>query len=107
MRLGLYEADLVPGSVVEALYGRTRIRERHRHRFEVNADYVSRLEKAGLTISGTYGERKLVEVVEIPHHSFFVASQFHPEFSSRPLSPHPLFLGFVAAASRHQDSRGR
>ncbi len=104
MRLGLYDVDLVSGSVVESLYGRTRIRERHRHRFEVNADYVSRIEKAGLTISGTYGDRKLVEVVEIPSHPFFVASQFHPEFSSRPLSPHPLFLGFVEAASRHLNS---
>ena len=104
MRLGLYDVDLEPGSLVESLYKSTRIKERHRHRFEVNADYVGRLVKAGLTVSGTYGDRRLVETVEIAGHPFFVASQFHPEFSSRPLSPHPLFMGFLAAASRFRES---
>lgn len=105
MRLGLYDVDLVPGSVVESLYGSAHIKERHRHRFEVNADYVGRLVKAGLTVSGTYGDRRLVEVIEITDHPFFVASQFHPEFSSRPLSPHPLFMGLLMAASRSRESR--
>ncbi len=106
MRLGLYDVDLIPGTRVAELYGTTRIQERHRHRFEVNADYVPRIRKEGLFISGTYGDRKLVEVVEIPSHPFYVASQFHPEFSSRPLTPHPLFSGFVQAALCHSGGTG-
>ena len=106
MRLGLYDVDLIPGTRVAELYGTTRIQERHRHRFEVNADYVARIRKEGLHISGTYGDRKLVEVVEIPSHPFYVASQFHPEFRSRPLAPHPLFAGFVQAALHHAEGTG-
>ncbi len=106
MRLGLYDVDLLPGTRVSELYGTTRIQERHRHRFEVNADYVGRIEKEGLEISGTFGDRKLVEVVEIPSHPFYVASQFHPEFRSRPLFPHPLFSGFVQAALQHAEGKG-
>jgi len=101
MRLGLYDVDLLPGTRVSELYGTLKIRERHRHRFEVNPDYIGRIKKEGLEVSGTFGERKLVEVVEIPSHPFYVASQFHPEFRSRPLSPHPLFSGFVQASLRH------
>lgn len=101
MRLGLYPVDLVPGTLAASLYGTTAIQERHRHRFEVNAEYVDRLKKAGLVISGTYGDRKLVEVVEIPAHPFFLASQFHPEFRSRALAPHPIFAGFVEACLLH------
>lgn len=101
MRLGLYDVDLLPGTRVSELYGTLKIRERHRHRFEVNPDYIGRIKKEGLEVSGTFGERKLVEVVEIPSHPFYVASQFHPEFRSRPLSPHPLFSGFLQASLRH------
>lgn len=101
MRLGLYDVDLLPGTRVSELYGTLKIRERHRHRFEVNPDYIGRIKKEGLDVSGTFGERKLVEVVEIPSHPFYVASQFHPEFRSRPLSPHPLFSGFLQASLRH------
>ena len=104
MRLGLYPVDLVPGTLSSTLYGSTHIQERHRHRFEVNADYVDRLKKAGLVVSGTFGDRKLVEVVEIPGHPFFLASQFHPEFRSRALAPHPLFMGFVEACLRHRSN---
>jgi CTP synthase len=102
MRLGLYPVDLQQGSLAASLYGTTQIQERHRHRFEVNADYVERLKKAGLVISGTYGDKKLVEVVEIPSHPFFLASQFHPEFRSRALDPHPIFSGFVEACLVHR-----
>lgn len=101
MRLGIYDVTLEPGTLAHALYGTTEITERHRHRFEVNADYLDRLRKAGLKVSGTFGSRKLVEVVELPSHPFFLASQFHPEFCSRALSPHPIFSGFLGAALRH------
>jgi CTP synthase len=102
MRLGLYPVDLVPGTLSSTLYDSIHIQERHRHRFEVNADYIDRLKKAGLVVSGTFGDRRLVEVVEIPGHPFFLASQFHPEFRSRALAPHPLFMGFVEACLRHR-----
>lgn len=105
MRLGLYDVDLLPGTRVSELYGTLKIRERHRHRFEVNPDYIGRIKKEGLDVSGTFGERKLVEVVEISSHPFYVASQFHPEFRSRPLSPHPLFSGFVQASLRHAEGK--
>ena len=105
MRLGIYDVDLIPGTRVANLYQATKTRERHRHRFEVNADYIPRLKKEGLEVSGTYGDRRLVEVVEIPSHPFFVASQFHPEFGSRPLTPHPLFSGFLQASLRHAQKK--
>lgn len=98
MRLGAYPAKLVPGSRVAEIYGRTEIRERHRHRWEVNAHYKDRLEKTGLHFSGLSPDGVLPEVVEYPDHAWFVAVQYHPELLSKPFDPHPLFAGFIAAA---------
>ncbi len=100
MRLGAYPADLRPGSVVAKLYGQTRVSERHRHRYEVNNSYRAQLEEAGLVISGTSPDGRLVEFVELPGdvHPYFVATQAHPELKSRPTKPHPLFVGLVDAA---------
>jgi CTP synthase len=101
MRLGLYPIVLAEGSLVSRLYGEGIIRERHRHRYEVNNDYLQTLEKNGLRVSGVWAEKQIVEIIEIPDHPYFVAGQFHPEFRSRPREPHPLFAGFVAAALAH------
>lgn len=98
MRLGLYAAKLAEGSLVADLYGDEVIYERHRHRFEVNNKYRSALEDSGLALSGVSPDESLVEIVEIRDHPFFLASQFHPEFKSRPDDPHPMFEGFVRAA---------
>ncbi|MHB8421492.1 MAG: CTP synthase [Leptospirales bacterium] len=98
MRLGAYDVDLHEGTRVFSLYGKNRIRERHRHRYEFNARYQKEMESRGLLVSGTYSDRNLVETVELSDHPFFLASQFHPEFKSRPVSPHPLFVGFVEAS---------
>jgi CTP synthase len=98
MRLGLYPARLTPGSKAEAVYGTELIYERHRHRFEVNNRYRPLLEAAGMVLSGQSPDGRLVEIVELKDHPWFVASQFHPEFRSRPDRPHPLFSGFVGAA---------
>jgi CTP synthase len=103
MRLGLYQAALAEDSLVAELYGSTLITERHRHRYEVNNLLRKRLQSAGLRISGTSPDERLVEVVEIDDHPFFVASQFHPELKSRPERPAPLFWSFVAAALRRAD----
>jgi CTP synthase len=102
MRLGLYPIVLGEGSLVSRLYGEGIILERHRHRYEVNNDYVQTLEKNGLRVSGVWAEKQVVEIIEIPEHPYFVAGQFHPEFRSRPWEPHPLFAGFVAAALGHR-----
>ena len=101
MRLGLYPIVLEEGSRASRLYGQGIIQERHRHRFEVNNDYVRTLQKNGLHVSGVWAEKQLVEIIEIPEHPHFVAGQFHPEFRSRPWEPHPLFAGFVRAALEH------
>jgi len=101
MRLGLYPVVLAEGSLASRLYGQGIIQERHRHRYEVNNDYLPRLEKNGLRVSGVWAEKQLVEIIEIPEHPYFVAGQFHPEFRSRPWDPHPLFAGFVRAALEH------
>jgi CTP synthase len=98
MRLGLYPIVLTEGSTASRLYGQGIIRERHRHRYEVNNDYLRTLEKNGLRVSGVWAEKQVVEIVEIPEHPYFIAGQFHPEFRSRPWDPHPLFAGFVGAA---------
>ncbi len=103
MRLGIYAAKLQEGSLARTLYGKELIYERHRHRYEVNNRYRKDLEAAGMRLSGTSPDDNLVEIVEIPSHPFFVASQFHPEFKSRPDAPHPLFAGFMAAAARHRE----
>jgi CTP synthase len=103
MRLGLYPAKLAPGSRARQVYGAEVIYERHRHRFEVNNRYRATLEAAGMVLSGTSPDGRLVEIVELRDHPWFVASQFHPEFKSRPERPHPLFHGFVATALALRD----
>ncbi len=95
MRLGNFSAHLTENSLVRTLYGREVIFERHRHRYEVNNDYVPAFEKKGLIASGWNKDLNLVEVIELKNHPFFVATQFHPEFSSKPTFPHPLFEGFL------------
>ncbi len=103
MRLGAWDCSLAEGSLAARIYGSREISERHRHRYEVNPDYVERLMGAGLMVSGTNPRRGLVEMIELPEHPFFVATQAHPEFKSRPLQPHPLFVAFVRAACQHRD----
>jgi len=107
MRLGASGVKLVPGTVAHELYGCGDVRERHRHRYEVNNDHRERLRAKGMIDSGRSEDRDLVEIVEIQDHPFFVASQFHPEFRSRPLTPHPLFAGFVGAAVKRSEARAR
>ncbi len=98
MRLGAYECELEEGTLAHKLYGASTVLERHRHRYEFNNDYLERLQAAGLVASGFHRGLDLVEIVEVPTHPFFVGVQFHPEFKSSPLHPHPIFRGFVAAA---------
>lgn len=100
MRLGAFPATLREGSVVARAYGTTSVSERHRHRYEVNPDYIDRLEQAGLIVSGTSPDGSLVEYVEDPKHPYYVGCQAHPEFMSRPTRPHPLFAGLIEAALR-------
>ncbi|MCR4314003.1 MAG: CTP synthase [Candidatus Uhrbacteria bacterium] len=98
MRLGAYDCDLKPGTIARKAYGKSSVSERHRHRYEFNNDYAAELEKKGMVISGVNPQTGLVEIVELKNHPFFVGVQFHPEFHSRPLRPHPLFKAFIAAA---------
>lgn len=100
MRLGGYQCVLAPGSVAHSAYGAGEVRERHRHRYEVNPKYVEQLEGKGLVFSGRSPDGVLMEIAELPRskHPFFLGTQFHPEFLSRPLSPHPLFMAFLKAA---------
>jgi CTP synthase len=105
MRLGAWPCVLQPGTNAFRAYGQERISERHRHRYELNPEYRERLEQAGLVIAGASPDGKLVEVVEIEDHPWFVACQFHPEFASTPFRPHPLFVAYIAAAKR-QKARG-
>jgi CTP synthase len=98
MRLGTYDAVLARGSKAAEIYGKTRISERHRHRYEVNMRYRNKLEAAGLRFSGISPDGLLPEIVEIPDHPWFIGVQFHPELKSRPFSPHPLFASFIGAA---------
>ncbi|MDT8388968.1 MAG: CTP synthase [Lentisphaeria bacterium] len=103
MRLGAYACDLVKGSKARAAYGKATIEERHRHRYEFNDSYKEVLTANGMTIAGTNPQGNLVEMIELPEHPWFVACQFHPEFKSRPLAPHPLFREFVGAALARRD----
>jgi CTP synthase len=98
MRLGAYPCILGEGTRARAVYGTETISERHRHRWEVNNKYRDTLERHGLVLSGLSPDGRLVEMIELPDHPYFVACQFHPEFKSRPLEPHPLFVRFVEAA---------
>lgn len=105
MRLGAQECRLVKGAKVQQIYGDDVILERHRHRYEVNNNYVDRLQKAGLRIGGWSADDTLVEVVELENHPWFVACQFHPEFTSTPRDGHPLFTSFVEAADKHHKQK--
>jgi len=107
MRLGAWDCVLKKGSLAEKLYGQHRISERHRHRYEFNNKYRAQLEKAGLVVSGTSPDGQLVEIIELPDHPFFMGSQFHPEFKSRPLAPHPMFKGFLAAVVKEKNKASR
>ena len=101
MRLGEYAASLQEGSRVEEVYADQEIKERHRHRYEVNNEYRELFERSGLIMSGTSSDQGLVEVIELPDHPWFIACQFHPELKSRPNRPHPLFASFIKAAAAH------
>ncbi len=107
MRLGAWPCALRVGSIVAKLYGVHEISERHRHRYEVNPQYFESLEQAGLKITGRSPDGKLAEMVELANHPYFVACQFHPEFKSKPLVPHPLFSAFVKAAVERQTKQSR
>jgi CTP synthase len=105
MRLGADAVDLAEGTRAHAAYGESVIHERHRHRYEVNNHFRPRLVEAGLVVSGTYQGGRLVEIIELRDHPWFVASQFHPEFKSRPTRPAPLFRDFVGAAIARSRAR--
>lgn len=102
MRLGAQKCHLVEGSLARQLYGKETIEERHRHRYEVNNKLLPQIEKAGLKVTGWSADNKLVEIIEVPNHPWFVACQFHPEFTSTPRDGHPLFSGFIKAAYDYQ-----
>ena len=101
MRLGLYEAKLKHNSLIKKIYKSNTIKERHRHRYEVNNNLKSQFEKKGMIFSGISPDNKLPEIIELKNHPWFIGVQFHPEFKSRPLSPHPLFSSFIKAAKNY------
>jgi CTP synthase len=105
MRLGAWACKLEPGTKAQAAYGKTEISERHRHRYEFNREYEDLLTGAGLKITGTTPDGTYVEIVEIPEHPYFLGCQFHPEFKSKPLEPHPLFLAFIHASYENRKKR--
>ncbi|RYG57223.1 CTP synthase, partial [bacterium] len=105
MRLGTQPCAIEAGSLAHQLYGETLILERHRHRYEVNPKYHRQLIGAGLKISGLSPDGRLAEMVELPNHPFFIASQFHPEFKSRPTRAHPLFRGLIEAGLKQQEAK--
>ena len=105
MRLGAWPCRLEPDSFAHQAYGNTEISERHRHRYEFNREYEETLTAAGMRVSGVTPDQTYVEVVEIPHHPWFLGCQFHPEFKSKPLDPHPLFKAFLGAAHKHREQR--
>ena len=102
MRLGLYEAELLNNSLIKSIYKTKSIKERHRHRYEVNTNFKNHFEKKGLIFSGNSPDKNLPEIIELKNHPWFIGVQFHPEFKSRPLSPHPLFSSFIKAAKNHK-----
>ena len=102
MRLGSYDAKLKEKSLISNIYGKNFIKERHRHRYEVNINYKDRFEKKGMTFSGLSPDGVLPEIIELENHPWFIGVQFHPEFKSRPLSPHPLFSSFIKASKNHR-----
>jgi len=102
MRLGSFTCTLRKGSLAHQSYGKEQIAERHRHRYEFNPEYERFLGEHGMLVSGKNPERNLVEVVELAEHPWFLGCQYHPEFQSRPLSPHPLFVSFLSASLRRK-----
>jgi CTP synthase len=102
MRLGAYPCKLVKGSLARKIYGKEQISERHRHRYEFNNDYRDAFENEGMLLSGLSPDGVLVEMIELRDHPFFVATQFHPEFKSRPVDPHPIFRDFIGAATKRK-----
>ena len=105
MRLGAWDCKLEPNSQAETAYGKTEISERHRHRYEFNREYEALLTGAGLRITGNSPDGTYVEIVELPDHPYFLGCQFHPEFKSKPLEPHPLFVSFINASYQHRKKR--
>jgi CTP synthase len=105
MRLGEYRCQLVAGTLAERVYGAPVVMERHRHRYELNNEYRERLAKGGMICSGLSPDYRLVEIVEVPDHPYFIATQFHPEFKSRPNRAHPLFQGVIEAAVKRSCGR--
>ena len=105
MRLGAQDCQIAPETKSAELYGASVISERHRHRFEFNNNYRDQFETAGMVIAGTTTDGKLVELVELKEHPFFIACQYHPEFLSKPSASHPLFRGFIAACHAAMDRR--
>jgi CTP synthase len=102
MRLGAYPCEMRKGTLARRIYGTDQITERHRHRFEFNNGYRKALKDAGLVLSGICPEGDLVEIVELTEHPWFLGCQFHPEFRSRPMAPHPLFESFVGACLKNR-----
>jgi CTP synthase len=107
MRLGAYPCLLAEGSFAREAYGAPEISERHRHRFEFNREYETVLTQGGMRIAGQTPDGVYVEICEIPNHPWFLGCQFHPEFKSRPLEPHPLFAAFIGASHQHRLSRAK
>jgi len=102
MRLGSYPANLKKNSLIYKLYGSNKVTERHRHRYEVNPEYVEKLERCGLVFPGRSPDGVLMEFMELPGHPYFVGTQAHPEFKSRPLRPAPMFDGLIKAAKKRK-----
>ena len=106
MRLGAWTCKIEPGTLAHKIYGTLEISERHRHRYEFNREYEEPMTAAGLKISGATPDGTYVEIVEIPGHPYFLGCQFHPEFKSKPLEPHPLFHAFIEASYKNRQKRG-
>ena len=107
MRLGAYSCRIEKNSMASKAYQKEEISERHRHRYEFNNEFLDRLKEAGMVISGTSPNGELVEIVEIGDHPWFLGCQFHPEFKSRPMEPHPLFRDFIGASLKNSQDRNR
>jgi CTP synthase len=104
MRLGKYPCNLKEGSIAREAYGTDLVEERHRHRYEVNPEYVPQLEERGFHVTGKSPDGKFVEIIELAGHPWFLGCQFHPEYKSRPTAPHPLFRSYIAAALAYRRS---
>ena len=107
MRLGAYDCEIKKGTKAYTIYGKSKISERHRHRYEFNNDYLADYEKAGMVASGFNPDTGLVEIIELKDHPYFVAGQFHPELKSTVANPHPLFVSFVAASLANKKAKAK